>query len=110
MLKKSIQAIVLSLGIGSIVACDVLDGPPNNEQAKAAVNAMMQQATLGVATPADFQLETVVVDQCVKQDAPAGHVCNVKLVSKEIPILGAIQIPLQLRFVKKEGNWTAYLN
>jgi hypothetical protein len=110
MLKKSITRAVLSLGILSLVACDLLDGPPSNDDALFAVRGMMQQALAGSAMPAEFQLASVVVDQCVKQTAPEGHVCNVKLVSKEIPILGAIQIPMQLRFVKKEGKWTAFLS
>lgn len=106
---KSLSRLLLVTLLGlSLVACDLLDGPPNNDDAFMAVKGM-QQALLGTTAPAEFQLAGVEVGECVKQTAPVGHVCNVKLYSQEIPILGAIQIPMQFRFVKKDGKWTAFL-
>lgn len=109
MLKSLNRLLFVALAGLSLVACDLLDGHPNNDEALIAVRGM-QQAALGAAAPAEFQLAGVEVGECVKQTAPVGHVCNVKLYSQEIPILGAIQIPMQLRFVNTNGKWTAYLN
>ena len=52
MLKSLSRSLLVALAGLSLVACDLLDGPPNNDEALMAVRGM-QQAALGVAAPAE---------------------------------------------------------
>lgn len=89
-------------------ACGLLPGAPNDADALQAVQGML--ADTGLPLPAGFQLASAKVQDCTQQDAPEGYRCSVTLSSKDIPIVGAVSVPVQLRFVQRDGRWQAYLN
>ena len=96
--------LALGLWLG---ACSLLDPAPGPEDALSAVRGMLDQPDFRL--PPSFQPASVVVKACVKQQTPEGHVCDVVLVSTEMPVLGAISLPMRLRFAQREGRWDAFL-
>lgn len=65
---------------------------------------------MGVAVPANVGISAVKVLQCKDATPLEGHYCQVNVVSNELPLLGAIAIPVTARFSKKQGNWHMFLN
>ena len=89
-------------------ACGVTHPAPDNAQAMEAIANLIGQNGLGL--PAGFAPASVTVSNCVYQEQPDGQVCNLVLMSKELPVLGAVSIPMRMRFAKRESRWTAFLN
>lgn len=107
----SARALTLAACIAfcpALSGCRLFNAAPNDGEALAAVRGMLGQ--LGAQLPAGFNLARVVVQQCVRQETPEGHLCDVTLVSTEVPVLGAISLPMRLRLAKREGQWQAFLN
>jgi hypothetical protein len=87
--------------------CHFINVAPSDADALVAVRAVMGEA--GMQLPQSFQLKQVHILSCVWQDSPDGHVCNVTLVSTEIPIIGAITVPMSFRFARRDGQLKAFL-
>ena len=92
-----------------LAGCSLLNPAPTNSEALEAVRGMGDELFGASQLPPGFRLASVVVQQCVKQENPEGHVCDVKLISAEIPVIGAISLPMNLRFAKRDGRWKAFL-
>ena len=91
----------------AVSGCQLVNSAPNDGDALVAVRGMMGEA--GLQLPQSFQLNNVHIVSCVWQESPDGHVCNVTLVSTELPIIGAASLPMSLRFTKREGRWKAFI-
>lgn len=100
--------IALAL-LATLTGCGLLNPAPTDAEALEAVRGMGGELFGASQLPPGFRLASVVVQACVKQESPDGHVCDVKLVSAEIPVLGAMSLPMNLRFAKREGRWQAFL-
>jgi hypothetical protein len=101
---------LLALALLGLTACDLLHEKPSAQEAQVAISAWVQEAGLqSQNVPAGFQLAKIVMKDCVWQESPEGQVCSILLVSNELPILGAVSVPVQLRFAKRQGVWKAYL-
>ena len=98
------SVLVLTLALGG---CKLVNIAPNDADALVAVRGVMGDA--GVALPPGFQLANVHVVSCVWQESPEGHLCNITLVSPELPIVGAVSVPMRFRFAKREGRWKAFV-
>jgi hypothetical protein len=102
----------VAVGMGMIVAlisgCSFYHPVPNNAQAMEAITNLIGQNGLGL--PAGFAPVSVTIKNCVYQEQPDGQVCDVVLISREVPILGAVSIPMQMRFAKRESHWMAFFN
>lgn len=92
----------------AVPACSLLDPPPNDAQALEALRDM--GSLTGMSLPPMFSIAAVSVNQCTRQSKPDGHVCDVVLVSQELPILGVIKFPIQMRFIKRDSKWVAFLS
>ena len=99
--------VILLFSLASL-SCGQINSAPSKKDAEAAIRDMIVQS-LGIQLPPGCQLASVTVQACVWQESPDGHVCDVTLVSTEIPVLGAISIPMQLRFAKRGGQWKGFL-
>ncbi|GIZ51118.1 hypothetical protein [Noviherbaspirillum aridicola] len=86
--------------------------PPSEAEAATAVRRLFFEAggMFGAAVPFGAIPSSVNLGNCLKQDAPAGHVCDVLVVTEEVPVVGALSLPMTLRFAKGEQGWQAYLN
>lgn len=105
-----VKSGLLVMALLGLAACDLLHEKPSGQEAQAAISAWVQEAGLQSQNlPAGFQLAKIVMKDCAWQESPEGQVCTVLLVSNEIPILGAVSLPVQLRFAKRQGVWKAYL-
>ena len=100
--QVSAMALVLASG-----GCRLVNVAPNNADALLAVRDVISEA--GIPLPQSFQLKQVQVVSCVWQDSPDGHMCNVTLVSTELPIIGSISLPMSFRFARRNGQWKAFL-
>ena len=97
----------LALGLALLLSgCGLLAPKPSNQEAMIAVRAMLGQ----VGVPNGFVLASVTINSCVNQESPAGQLCDVTLLSTELPILGAISLPMRFRFAQRDGRWAAFLN
>lgn len=103
----AIAASVLSVMV-TLSACSLLDPPPTDAQALKAIQEMGSLS--GIDLPPMFSVAGISITQCIRQSQPSGHVCEVLLLSQEIPILGVVKVPLQLRFSKRDSKWVAFLN
>lgn len=92
----------------ALSSCGQINLGPSKKEAEAAVRGLIGQAT-GIQLPPGCQLANVTIKACVWQESPEGHVCDVTLVSQEMPVIGAISMPMRLRFAKREGRWKAFL-
>ncbi len=92
----------------TLSGCGQMNSGPNKKEAEAAIRGMIGQA-LGIQLPPGCQLANVTVNACVWQERPEGHVCDVTLVSTEVPVIGAISIPMRLRFAKRGDQWKGFL-
>jgi|APGre2960657404_1045060.scaffolds.fasta_scaffold455661_1 hypothetical protein len=90
----------------TLAACQLLDFPPNDDQALAGVKRLVQDSPL----PNGFVPVHVKVVKCVKQNAPEGHVCEVIMVGPEMPVIGAVSFTKTFRFVNSNSSWIAYLS
>lgn len=91
-----------------LTACGLLPGAPNDADALQAVQSLVAQT--GLPLPAGFQVAGAKVQDCAKQEPIEGYRCHVMLASTDIPVVGAISVPMELRFVQRDGRWYAYLN
>lgn len=91
-----------------VSSCGQINSGPSKKEAEAAVRGLIGQAT-GIQLPPGSQLANVTIKACVWQESPEGHVCDVTLVSTEMPVIGAVSIPMRLRFAKRNGRWTTFL-
>lgn len=94
--------------LAALSGCGLLPGAPNDADALQAVQGLVTES--GLPLPAGFQVASAKVQDCAQQDAPEGYRCHVMLASTEIPVVGAISVPMELRFVQRDGRWHAYLN
>lgn len=105
-LRLLAQGAVLALVVAGS-GCQLLNPAPSDADALVAVRGIMGEA--GVQLPQSFQLSNVHILSCVRQESPDGHMCNVTLVSTELPIIGAVSLPMSFRFTKREGRWKAFI-
>jgi hypothetical protein len=87
--------------------CSLIHPVPNDKDALSAIRTLMGDDLFHL--PDNFIVSEVNVISCKWQESPPGHVCNVNLISAEMPLLGAIKVPMQLRFVKKKDHWKAFI-
>lgn len=106
-MQKRLLGLVLGASM-VLASCDWWHEKPSAQQAQAAIGAWAMEAGLQ-NLPAGFSIDKVVMSDCTWQEAPAGQLCNVVLISKAVPILGAVSVPLKLRFVQSEGTWRAFM-
>ena len=109
MTRSWLAAWLIGAGVLSLTGCS---GPPSEAEAAAAVRRLFADAgsMFGAQVPIGTVPSTIHIGECLKQDVPAGHVCRVTVVTEEIPVVGAISLPMTLRFAKGEHGWQAYLN
>lgn len=110
MAHPRLAAWLICAGVFSVTGCS---GPPSEAEAAVAVRRLFADAgssMFGAQLPIGAIPSSVHLGECLKQDAPAGHVCSVTVVTEEISILGAFSLPMTLRFAKREHGWQAYLN
>lgn len=93
----------------ALSGCEQVRQGPGKKDVEAAIHGMIGDAT-GIQLPPGYKLAMVSVKGCVWQDSPEGHVCDIVLVSSEMPVIGAISIPVRLRFAKRSGQWKGFLN
>lgn len=105
-MRRLAQCALIALTF-AVSGCRLVNPAPNDGDALVAVRGVIGEA--GVQLPQSFQLSNVHIVSCVWQESPDGHVCNVTLVSTELPILGAISLPMSFRFTKREGRWKAFI-
>ena len=91
----------------AVAGCTNLTSPPNDAEALMAVRAMLDSTAIHL-TPV-FAVSGVQVHQCKYQNSPAGHVCELTLLSVEIPVVGVLQLPARMRFVSRANTWVAFL-
>lgn len=101
-------ATAAAAALVALSACSLLPGAPNDAEALQAVQGLVTET--GLPLPAGFQVASAKVQDCAQQDAPEGYRCHVTLSSTDIPVVGAISVPMELRFVQRDGRWRAYLN
>jgi hypothetical protein len=87
-------------------------GVPSDEEATFAVRSLLANGgkITGMALPSSLGISEVKVGDCADAKPLDGRYCAVKIVSEEVPIIGAIAIPITLRFSKRGDSWTAFLN
>jgi len=95
-------------GLITLTACGLLPGAPSDADALQAVQSLVSDT--GLPLPSGFQVASAKVQDCAQQDSPEGYRCHVVLASTEIPVVGAISVPMELRFVQRDGRWRAFLN
>lgn len=95
--------------LGLLVGCS---NPPTDEQATTAVKKLLEEggAAVGYALPAFAKIQSVKVSQCADAAPLDGQLCAVSVISEEVPLLGAMVVPVTLRFVKRSDGWKAFLN
>lgn len=103
-LRRLVQGVAVALAVS---ACQLLNFAPDDKDALVAVRGVM--GDVGLPLPQSFQLSAVHIVSCVWQETPDGHLCNVTLVSTELPIIGAVSLPMRFRFAKREGRWKAFI-
>lgn len=91
----------------AVAGCKNLTSPPNDAEALVAVRTMLDST--GIHLAPGFAVSGVQVHRCEYQDSPAGHVCELTLLSAEIPVLGILQLPTRMRFVRRANTWVAFL-
>jgi len=105
-LGRILQASAMALALG-LAGCRYVNTTPNDADALVAVRAVISEA--GIQLPHSFQLERVHVVSCFWQESPDGYVCDVTLVATELPIIGAITVPMNFRFARRDGKLHAFL-
>jgi hypothetical protein len=108
--QRGLRRLAQSAAMALVLAgsgCHLLNPAPNDADALVAVRGIMGEA--GISLPQNFQLSNVHIVSCVWQESPDGHVCNVTVVSTELPIIGAVSLPMSFRFAKREGSWKAFI-
>lgn len=112
MLSKIIPSIV-AVGLLVTGCSDVLTEKPSNEQALAAVRALIDQGiTIFSQSPiriGSALVAKIKVHDCKLVNDQDGVVCNVAASTQEIPIIGGFSTEINLRFVKHEATWVAFL-
>lgn len=106
-LKRICSKIFTITLIFAFQGCSLIHPAPNDKDALSAIRTLMGDDLFHL--PDNFIVSEVNVISCKWQESPQGHVCNVNLISAEMPLLGAIKVPMQLRFVKKEDHWKAFI-
>jgi len=91
----------------ALQGCGLIHTAPNDKDALGAIRSLMGYDLFHL--PENFIVSEVKVLSCKWQESPQGHICDVNLISTEMPLLGAIKLPMQLRFVKKENQWKAFI-
>jgi hypothetical protein len=99
---------VRHLLIGTFIllsGCSLVNTAPSKDDVLVAIRNVTTQLNL----PSGFHPANATVGSCVWQESPEGHVCDITLVSAEIPLIGAVSVPMRLRFAKRDGRWAAFL-
>ncbi len=110
--KKMQCAVFRALALCSVVLLSACSGRPSSSEATDAVRRLLADGgkLAGLSLPSTVGIKTVDVVECVDAKPLDGHYCATNVVSEEVPILGAVAVPMTLRFAKREKSWVAFVN
>ncbi len=105
----TLKALAGVLAMGLLVACS---GSPTNDDATLAVKQLLLNGGkfADIALPESVGVRSVKIGKCVDAEPLDGQYCDINIVSEEVPVLGAIVIPLTVRFAKRPSGWEVFLN